>query len=178
MSDEKGNNPTDLELISEANLGNGEAMEALYYRYRNWVFALAMRLTGNAQDAGDVLQEVFAYLFGKFPGFILTSKLKTFLYPAVRNTSLNLIRTRRRNKMISTSFADSLVSKDAGLHDQRLKILEWVETNNINADQRELIMLRFHDGNTLQEIADLLCVPLGTVKSRLSRTQLREMLEQ
>jgi len=177
MCPDNHDNPSDLELIADANHGSSRAMEALYNRYRSWVFAMAMRLTGNAHDAADVLQDVFAYFFSRFPGFVLTCKLKTFLYPAVRNTALNLLRKRRRNAAMGERFADALESSDHGDRGHRLRLLEWVET--LDDDQRELVMLRFHDGNSLQEISELLSVPLGTVKSRLHRalSQLRETLD-
>src|SRR5687767_6237395 len=87
---------TDEELIDALNGGDAAAFDALYDRYRDRVARLAMRFTGNHADAMDVLQETFAYLYRKFPGFRLTSSMTTFLYPAVRNLSLELRRKRRR----------------------------------------------------------------------------------
>ena len=58
---------SDQELIELANKGDPNAFETLYYRYRDWVYRLAWRFTGNQQDALDVLQETFTYLLGKFP---------------------------------------------------------------------------------------------------------------
>ena len=79
---------TDQELIASLNRGNDAAFDALYYRYRDWVVRLAHRFTGNADDALDVMQETFAYVAGKFPGFELTCAMTSFLYPAVRNLSI------------------------------------------------------------------------------------------
>jgi RNA polymerase sigma-70 factor (ECF subfamily) len=87
---------SDQELIEQANKGDSDAFEALYYRYRDWVYRLAWRFTGNQSDALDVLQETFAYLLGKFPGFELTAAMTTFLYPVVRHTSLAIRRKNRR----------------------------------------------------------------------------------
>jgi RNA polymerase sigma-70 factor (ECF subfamily) len=60
---------TDQQLITAINAGDDHAFEALYYRYRDWVVRLAQRFTGNPDDVLDVLQETFAYLSRKFPGF-------------------------------------------------------------------------------------------------------------
>src|SRR5687768_979871 len=87
---------TDLELAESLNAGDVAAFDALYYRYRDRVARLAFRFTGNHADAMDVLQETFAYLYRKFPGFRLTASLTTFLYPAVRNLSLEMRRKRGR----------------------------------------------------------------------------------
>ena len=85
---------SDEKLIELANKGDAEAFETLYYRYRDWVYHLAWRFTGNQEDALDVLQETFAYLLKKFPGFQLTASMTTFLYPVVKHISLTV---RRRS---------------------------------------------------------------------------------
>ena len=79
---------SDLELIAAINGGDVAAFESLYLRYRDWVVSLAHRFTGDSDAALDVMQETFLYFLKKFPGFRLTSRLKTFLYPAVRNLSI------------------------------------------------------------------------------------------
>jgi DNA-directed RNA polymerase specialized sigma24 family protein len=50
-------------LVAALNGGDGSAFDAIYYRYRDWVVRLAQRFTGNSEDALDVLQEAFSYLF-------------------------------------------------------------------------------------------------------------------
>src|SRR5437867_1607111 len=94
---------SDLELIAAINSGDAAAFEALYFRYRDWVAALAYRFTGDSDAALDVLQETFLYFLRKFPGFRLTANLKTFLYPAIRNLS---IAARRKAQRYQTSEAD------------------------------------------------------------------------
>ena len=59
---------------------------------------LATRFTGNADDALDVLQETFAYFFRKFPGFVLSAKMTTFLYPVLRNLSIAARKKRSRER--------------------------------------------------------------------------------
>ncbi len=98
---------TDEELIEEINAGNDGAFEVLYHRYRDWVHSLAYRFTGSDAEALDVAQETFIYLLKKFPGFILTAKMTTFLYPAVKNFSITAGKKRRRFKFISTETAFS-----------------------------------------------------------------------
>ncbi len=55
---------SEKELMELVNEGDPDAFEALYYRYRDWVYRLAWRFTGNQQDTLDVLQETFIYLLG------------------------------------------------------------------------------------------------------------------
>src|ERR1044071_7858312 len=94
---------TDQELIAATNAGDAAAFDALYLRHRDWVVQLAHRLTGDADLALDVLQESFLYFLKKFPGFVLTANLKTFLYPAVRNLSIGI---RRKTQRLQTPATD------------------------------------------------------------------------
>src|SRR3954468_351386 len=88
---------TDQQLIDALNAGDVRAFDAIYRRYRDWVVRLATRFTGNGEDALDVLQETFAYVFRKFPGFRLTAAMTTFLYPVVKNLSIAAKRKRTRH---------------------------------------------------------------------------------
>lgn len=155
----------DDELVERANRRDAEAFEALYDRYRDWVYRLAWRFTGNEADALDVLQETFTYLLGKFPGFRLTASMTTFLYPVVRHVSLNL---RRRRS--GAAVDDQLLT---GIPDPTAPATGRTELAAVLAalphDQREVVLMRFVDDMSLDEIAQALSVPTGTVKSRLHR---------
>ncbi|MEO8605014.1 MAG: RNA polymerase sigma factor [bacterium] len=153
---------TDEALIARANRGEAQAFEALYYRHRDWVVRSAERWTGNADDALDVLQDAFAYLFGKFPGFALTAQLRTFLYPVVRNLALDRVRRRRPEVDIDT-LADTLPAPTTDASSGDLERL----VATLPAAQREVLLLRYADDFSLPQIALALDIPLGTVKSRL-----------
>ena len=156
---------SDHELIELANRGDSDAFEALYYRYRDWVYRLAWRFTGNRAYALDVLQETFAYLLGKFPGFELTAAMTTFLYPVVRHTSL---RIRSKNKRFASDdeVLGELVAPASQETERSRRELADVLAG-LSEAQREILLMRFVDGMSLQEIAETLDIPLGTVKSRL-----------
>lgn len=153
---------SDQALIERANHGDDDAFAALYRRYRNWVAALAYRLTGSRDDALDVLQEVFAYFFAKFPGFELTSALKTFLYPATRHICLSKLRQRRPTVDLDAVAGELVAAEHSPLRpdlDRALRAMPPL--------QREILLLRFADDLSLQQIAEALEIPLGTAKSRL-----------
>ena len=156
---------SDQELIELANKGDPEAFEALYYRYRDWVYRLAWRFTGNQQDALDVLQETFSYLLSKFPGFSLTASMTTFLYPVVKHVSVAIRRKSRRftsdDQILSELAAPA--SKETDHFRSELAAVLTV----LPDQQREVLLMRFVDDMSLQEIAASLNIPLGTVKSRL-----------
>lgn len=153
----------DRELVALANRGDPAGLEGLFRAHGGWVAALARRFTGDPDDALDVMQEVFAYLFERFPGFELSSSMRAYLYPVVRHQSISLIRKRRKVVAIDR-FAR-----------QPPELTFWPDEpgglarllGGLGAETRELLMLRFALGMKLQEIAEALGIPTGTVKSRL-----------
>ena len=156
---------SDQELIELVNEGDTDAFEALYYRYRDWVYHLAWRFTGNQQDALDVLQETFTYLLGKFPGFSLTASMTTFLYPVVRHISLTI-----RNKSRRFTSDEEILSELTApvLKDTQSSRSELAAVLAVLPDeQREVLLMRFVDNMSLKEIATALNIPIGTVKSRM-----------
>ena len=161
---------SDAELVRAANAGEDGAFAALYVRYRDWVVALAFRLSGSREDAFDIAQEVFLWLLHSFPGFELRAKMKTVLYPAVRNAAITRGRKRRREppldaaaplaaKHISASSSDS----------ERTEALQALGDvlAQLPPIHREVLILRFGDDLSLEEISMAMGLPLGTVKSRL-----------
>ncbi len=156
---------SDRELIELVNEGDADAFEFLYRRYRDWVYHLAWRFTGSRQDALDVLQETFTYLLGKFPGFSLTASMTTFLYPVVKHISLTVRSKNRRftgdEELLGEIAAPAL--KEG--HSSRSELAAVLAI--LPDEQREVLLMRFVDDMSLQEIAAALDIPSGTVKSRL-----------
>ena len=152
---------SDEALIAAVNHGDTAAFDALYYRYRDWVAHMAFRFTGDRDLALDVLQETFLYLSKKFPGFKLTAKLTTFLYPAVRNYS---IAARRRNERFTSQAAAAEPSAPtaAKTGEGLAEVLA-----GLPEEHREVLLLRFVDEMSMEEIAAAARIPVGTVKSRL-----------
>lgn len=153
----------DEELIALANAGHAEAFEALYHRYRDWVYRLAWRFTGHHEDTLDVLQETFTYLLKKLPGLQLTASMTTFLYPVVKHLSLNIRRRR------SPSQVDEAALREVpGPERQPASRAELsAALAALPEEQREVVLMRFVDEMSLVEIASALSIPLGTAKSRL-----------
>jgi RNA polymerase sigma-70 factor (ECF subfamily) len=157
---------TDLQLIAAINGGDSEAFEALYLRYRDWVTTLAYRFTQDNDLALDVLQETFLYFLKKFPGFVLTAQLKTFLYPVVKNLSIAARRKAHRHQSTESELA-ALEHTPATETTTTATDDLAVVLASLTAEQREVLLLRFVDGLSLNEIAEAMKIPLGTVKSRL-----------
>ncbi len=154
----------DEELLQRANGGNPDAFETLYRRYRDWVHRLAWRCTGNEQDALDILQETFIYLLQKLPNLHLTASMTTFLYPVVKHLSLNL---RRRRHPEADEEILLAIPAPAAQSEPRAELTAALAA--LSEEQREVVLMRFLDDMSLDEIAAALDVPTGTIKSRLHR---------
>jgi len=159
---------TDLELVDAMNAGDVAAFEALYARHRDWVARQARRFTGDDDDALDVLQETFRYLLGKFPGFELRARLTTFLYPAIRNLAI----TQREKKRpipvddeVLQAEPDRAGTESGSGADSREELAHVLA--GLSEVHREVVLLRFVDDFSLEEISVALEIPSGTVKSRL-----------
>jgi RNA polymerase sigma-70 factor (ECF subfamily) len=133
-------------------------------RYRDWVVSLAIRLTGYREDALDVLQETFTYFLGKFPGFELRARLTTFLYPAVKHLA---IAARRKRERLGTeaSILEVAVEPEIAASGPRDDLA--IVMKSLPAAQREVLLMRFVDSMSLEDIGHALECPTGTVKSRL-----------
>src|SRR5262249_50539516 len=101
-------------LVARANRGDAAAFDTLYREYRDWVAGVARRLTGDPDDALDVLQETYVWFFGRFPGFRLTSSLRSFLYPVVKHQAIAVLRRRRRVAGAEPDLGWSLPDEEAG----------------------------------------------------------------
>ena len=125
------------------------------------MLSLATRFTGDPDQALDVLQETFIYLLSKFPGFKLTSRLTTFLYPAVKTSASPSAASRARFIGGDAGFDRTPAATPA--HSSELTTV----VAGLPEMQQEVVLMRFVDGLSLEEIATALAIPLGTVKSRL-----------
>ncbi|MBP8303148.1 MAG: sigma-70 family RNA polymerase sigma factor [Phycisphaerae bacterium] len=156
---------TDEELIAQAGQGCHAAFEALYHRYRDWVWSLAWRTTQDQDAAEDVLQETFIYLVKRLPSLTLTARLTTFLYPVVRHLSLEALRTRDRlgaSGDVLEELPLACAEQDQTWPEDLASVLSLLPSG-----QRQVLLMRFVDDMTLAEIALALEIPEGTVKSRL-----------
>ncbi len=148
---------------------NGSAAEArkafdtLYQRHKSYVLKVASRFGADNDLALDVLQETFSYVLRKFPppgsGLTLTAKFTTFLYPVIKHTTLDL--KRKTERWVSDETLAEPVDESTHEPSSITGLLK-----NLSREHQEVISLRFVDGFTLEEIAQMLDVPLGTVKSR------------
>jgi len=172
MPDPRFDNLSDAELVEICNTGRRrdaiEAFNTLYRRHRDYETRVALRFCSDREIAADVLQETFIYLLRKFPpsgqGLVLTAQLRSLLYATARNITLTARRRTRRLERTADLEPDQLP-------DPRTVVPQYENLakaiQGLSARHREVLLLRFVDGMQLNEIAEALDVPPGTVKSRL-----------
>ena len=158
--------PTDLALLDAAAAGDERAFEALYLRHRGFVLAVAARFGARGDDGLDVMQETFADLAGRLPGFRLRARLTTWLYPVAKHFALKRRRWAGRFLLFGAARDLEPVLSPAPPGDVPGGGIAALVTA-LPPPQREVLLLRFQDGFSIEEIAAALEIPAGTVKSRL-----------
>lgn len=161
---------SDGALVATINAGlqpaAERAFETLYRRHRDFVYRVAFRTVRDADLAADATADAFADLVRRFPGFTLTAKMTTFLYPVARHCALAAKRRARKTPTVDPVHLQahpSSTADPAATHAEDLLAV----LSALSDDHREVVLLRVVDGFSLDEIAGALGVPLGTVKSRL-----------
>lgn len=175
----------DADLIAACRQPDSEgfesAFEQLFAKYRDRVYAIAFRVTGNAGDAMDVTQESFALVFRKLAGFRGGSLFSTWLFRIVVNCSIDFRRRHGAQRSAALSVADE--SAAAGLADEsrgpRDRAAASELSDQVQAAMAELspklrviLALRYLEDMSYEELAATLGLSLGTVKSRLARAHL------
>jgi RNA polymerase sigma-70 factor (ECF subfamily) len=163
--------------------------DEVYERFRRPVWRLARRMTGNEEDARDATQEIFLRIWRGLPGFRGEAKLSTWVFQIAWNY-LHLHRRRAgRQPPLAAASADLALAvervPDRGPGPERHAAargdLERVEEaiDRLPEQFRAVLWLRDGEGRSYEEVAEVLEVPIGTVRSRLSRARqaLRRELE-
>ncbi len=161
---------SDADLVQACNYGDAQestrAFETIYNRHKDYVVRVALRFVPDRDAALDVLQETFSYLLRKFPptgrGLTLSARLTSLLYPVAKNCAITLMRKSQRFPSSDGVRPDDLPADPPSEQSNIAAALK-----HLPDERREVITLRFVDDLSLQEIADALQIPLGTVKSRL-----------
>ncbi len=178
-----------MDLIEKWQSGDINAFEALFQQYYKLVFKTAYLMVGNREDAEDVLQEVFFAVWKSRCTFNpAKGKLTTWLY----RITINQCADRKRRKQVATLSTEE--TKDDGFDLPEIRSSELPEelsmsrleyeraikaVNSLGEKHRPVLILRYFNDLSYNEIAQVMGIPLGTVKSRLNEAlrTLRGQLE-
>lgn len=173
-------------LVSEAKAGNYAAFEELVNRYEKKIYRLGMNITGNAEDAEDVLQEAFLKAFEHLPEFREDSRFYTWIVRIAVNEALMKLRKRRTRREVAIEdskdedgevlvreFADWKPNPEQEYARAELERILQGAVRALPPGFRTVFYLRDVEGLSTEETAELLDLSVGAVKARLFRARLR-----
>lgn len=167
---------TDSELITRHLAGDGRAFDEIVTRYERRVWAICLRMTGDVEDARDAMQDAFITALRSLGSFRGDAQLSTWLHRVAVNASLDVIRRRTRRRTEPMDETVERASEEPGPDEEADRALRAAEVRRALAllaeDHRTVIVLHDLQGLQYPEVAEVLDVPVGTVKSRLHRARL------
>ena len=180
-------NLSEQELVAAAKRGDQDAFEALIHLYEKKVLALTRRLCANPDDAQEAAQEAFLAAWQGLPFFRGESSFATWLYRLTSNACMDLLRKEQRHQSAAGPSLDDEVElpvaatagdPHAEAERTELKAVIAAGLQALQPEYRAVLLLREIHQRSYDEIADILDIDLGTVKSRINRgrKQLRKFL--
>lgn len=163
---------TDAELIHSLQLGNLQALGDLYDRHKRQVYQTGLTITGDAEAAADLLQDVFLRLYRYAETIDTARPLEPWLYRVTANLCYTWLKSRRRWLRPLEEAANWLAGEeDNPAQPERFLDEDWQQLQKalqgLPVSQRMVVVLYYLNDQTVEEIASILDVPVGTVKSRL-----------
>ena len=180
----------DHRLIAASLEGDTAAFGELVRRYQDRLYNTVYRLLDNADDAQDVVQDAFLNAYQSLDGFKGDSQFFTWLYRIAVNTAISHKRKQRLTLSIDSGRngerqVEPPDDSDASRPEHALERAEEERRvqqalNRLSAEHRAVLILKDMEGQKYEAMAEVLGVPIGTIRSRLhrARTELRELLEQ
>ena len=178
----------DYKIVKRAIAGDEKAYGELFKRYKDSVYFMILKMVNNRADAEDLTFEAFEKAFGSLNFYSPQFAFSTWLFKIASNNTIDFIR-KKRAKLVSLEYddinqdergyiysipADVLTPEEEIVRMQRASFLRK-QVAMLKGRYRRLIELRYFDEYSYDEIADVLGIPLGTVKAQLFRA--RELLQ-
>ncbi|PAE08150.1 RNA polymerase [Terribacillus saccharophilus] len=166
-----------IRLIKKAQKGDNRAFLKLFQQYQDDIYRIAFTYVKNQNDALDVVQETAYRSFKKIVSLRNPEYFKTWLIKIAINCSIELIRKNKKVIQLKPEYEEYIGSVD---EDVTLTITLQDLLERLSEDEKSVILLKFYQGYSLREIADILNLPLGTTKSILYRAinRLRKQFEE
>lgn len=182
------------ELAIKASTGDESAFEELVYATERTVYNMALRACGGDEhDASDLSQDIYIKLWRSIPSFRGDSSFNTWLYRIVQNAAADMARKAARERTVSLTvegedgedgrdemdIEDTAPTPEGALMESESSLSVMQALGKLTENHRRIVVLRYMDGFSVTEIADILNIDEGTVKSRLfrAREKLKKLLE-
>lgn len=173
-------------LILECQQGDTEKFGELVLMFQDRAYAIAYSVMGNSHDAMDMTQESFIKAFKNINKFNFKSSFNTWLYKIVKNTCIDQIRKNKRKKTISIDKAvkvhdgevffdieDSNTNIEEDIEKKEMSKKLYEKLDELSNSHKQVLLLCDIQGYDYKEISDILNLPIGTIKSRISRARIK-----
>jgi|WetSurSiteA1Bulk_404760.scaffolds.fasta_scaffold03858_3 RNA polymerase sigma-70 factor, ECF subfamily len=182
------NKSDDLSLISRFKAGDISAFEEILLRHQDKIYNLCRRMLGNSHDAEDATQDVFLKAYQNINKFKPEASLYTWLFRIAVNTCIDykrepffesLFKTSKEGDVFVVDSPAGSPSPDRLYESKQISDAIQLTLSRLSAKLRAVIVLKEIEGLSYEEIAEVLDVSIGTVKSRISRARddLKEVLK-
>lgn len=171
------------ELVRRAAAGDDSAFEQLVLAHQTQVYNLCLRLSGNEADAMDLSQEAFIRAWRGLGQYQFGAAFSTWLYRLTRNVCIDFLRRQKRSKTVPLTLSDedgeselplpdsAATPEESALEAERRQALADA-MQQLSPEHREILTLRVINDLPYEQIAEILHIRVGTVKSRLARARL------
>ena len=169
----------DLVLVSASKNGDQEAFAQLVQRYQRRVFNLVYRMLEQYEDATEITQDTFLAAWQGLPSFRGDARFPTWLYRIAYNCSLKQLQLRKRDRALQVALeaektlenADDEQRENAELDARDRQLLVQEHLSHLPAKYRIVLILRHLQDMTYEEMAEILTMPIGTIKTHLFRAR-------
>lgn len=162
--------PSEAEIIERVQSGDKEAYHIIVTHYMQRAYYIALGFVHNPQDALDISQEAFIKAFRKIKKFDSKRPFFPWFYQLMKNLCLDYLKGKQRREEVPLDGVRILkTEKD----DREMKEVLWKGIEDLPLEQKEVIILRYFQQYSYQEMADILEKPIGTVMSSLYNAKLR-----
>jgi RNA polymerase sigma-70 factor, ECF subfamily len=168
-------------VVRNAQNGDIEAFEAIVDRYQKMIYNLSYKMLGNPDDADEASQEIFIRIYRSIRKFKFDSKFSTWIYRIATNLCLDLIRSSKtgtvhiekpietdEGEMVREIPDEGISLEDTVLRSEKTEIVRKAVVK-LQPGYKTVLILRDIQGHSYMEIAEILDLPEGTVKSRINR---------
>ena len=174
----------DLELVRKAILNDQKAYAELMVRYKDAIYFMILKMVNNKEDANDLTVEAFGKAFENIDKYKPDFAFSTWLFKIATNNCIDFIRKKRLKtksidsvydnqdrEEVSIDFASEGLDPEEKMIKKQKNNLMHIIVNNLPVRYKQLVIMRYFDERSYEEIAEELKLPVGTVKAQLFRAR-------
>jgi RNA polymerase sigma-70 factor (ECF subfamily) len=174
----------DTQLVKASQQGNQDAFAFLVQRHQRRVFTMVLRMLQDDEEASEITQNAFLAAWQGLPSFRGEARFATWLYRIAYNCALKQLEWRKRERSMQAAMEAEQILEEVNKENQAEDILELrarqavvrEQMEKLPARYRSVLILRHFQEMTYEEMADILTMPIGTIKTHLFRA--RHLLEE